>query len=317
MSVWPAAPQSRGPVLRRASGRRRARHGATGRRLASGVAMLGAALAALAWFVQTQNTVPEQVIRGDLDRQGLGTVSLTVAGRDIHLSGALPAGVTPDFALSIAHGSICRFWLVSRQCAGQVTGDFPQAAAAPAPKAPAEPAPATAPAALAAVAAGVTPDVTGAPAITTRANAVVAAVTAAPATTAAPPAPAPAPSAAGNCAARAAQVAADGEPLQFQIRSSELAPAATPMLDRLARALSNCQGAVQIEGHTDSRGREANNRALSLARAGAVRAALQARGVATDRLSAVGMGSSRAKFDNETVEGRRANRRIEFVDAGP
>lgn len=260
--------------------------------------------------MQTQNTVPEQVIRGDLDRQGLGTVSLTVAGRDIHLSGALPAGVTPDFALSIAHGSICRFWLVSRQCAGQVTGDFPQAAAAPAPKAPAEPAPATAPAALAAVAAGATPDATGAPAITTRANAVVAAVTAAPA---AQPAPAPA----GSCAARAAQVAADGEPLQFQIRSSELAAAATPMLDRLARALSDCQGAVRIEGHTDSRGREANNRALSLARAGAVRAALQARGVATDRLSAVGMGSSRAKFDNETVEGRRANRRIEFVDAGP
>ncbi len=33
VSVWPAAPRSRGPVLQRASSRRRARHGHRGRRI--------------------------------------------------------------------------------------------------------------------------------------------------------------------------------------------------------------------------------------------------------------------------------------------
>jgi outer membrane protein OmpA-like peptidoglycan-associated protein len=67
-----------------------------------------------------------------------------------------------------------------------------------------------------------------------------------------------------------------------------------------------------IEGHTDSQGNEAVNAELSSARAESVRAALVAKGVAADRLTAVGFGESQPIADNATTEGRAANRRVVF-----
>jgi OOP family OmpA-OmpF porin len=66
---------------------------------------------------------------------------------------------------------------------------------------------------------------------------------------------------------------------------------------------------VEIGGHTDSQGGEDLNQELSSARADAVRAALIARGATDDAIVAKGYGEAEPIADNETAEGRAANRR--------
>ncbi|HEX5132106.1 MAG TPA: OmpA family protein [Candidatus Krumholzibacteria bacterium] len=72
---------------------------------------------------------------------------------------------------------------------------------------------------------------------------------------------------------------------------------------------------VLVEGHTDNvpiHTREfPSNLQLSEARAGAVRDALAAMGVAPGRIVVVGYGDTRPVAGNTTVEGRRLNRRVE------
>lgn len=84
-------------------------------------------------------------------------------------------------------------------------------------------------------------------------------------------------------------------------------------LDRIAQIVQQCgQTRLEISGHTDSDGAEADNLALSDRRARAVVDFLTAAGIAADRLVAVGHGESRPLASNETDEGKAANRRIEF-----
>jgi OmpA-OmpF porin, OOP family len=69
-----------------------------------------------------------------------------------------------------------------------------------------------------------------------------------------------------------------------------------------------------IEGHTDNVGREESNLRLSTKRAESVRTYLiENFGIAANRLTARGYGSSRPVADNATPEGRQKNRRIEAV----
>lgn len=70
-------------------------------------------------------------------------------------------------------------------------------------------------------------------------------------------------------------------------------------------------GGWMIEGHTDSTGGAAHNRALSEARAKAVVDWLAARGVDRARLQASGHGPDRPVADNGTIAGRALNRRVE------
>ena len=69
---------------------------------------------------------------------------------------------------------------------------------------------------------------------------------------------------------------------------------------------------MEIGGFTDSQGREEMNQALSQNRAQAVLNALLARRVLTTNLVAHGYGEAKPIADNDTEEGREANRRIEF-----
>ena len=73
---------------------------------------------------------------------------------------------------------------------------------------------------------------------------------------------------------------------------------------------------VQIEGHTDDKGNDAYNKKLSQQRADAVLAYLVRKGVARDRLEAMGYGEEKPKDTNATKEGRAVNRRVEFTIVG-
>lgn len=71
---------------------------------------------------------------------------------------------------------------------------------------------------------------------------------------------------------------------------------------------------LRIEGHTDNVGPADVNQRLSEERARAVVDYLVGtKGIAADRLEAVGHGAARPAADNETPEGRQTNRRVELV----
>jgi OOP family OmpA-OmpF porin len=85
------------------------------------------------------------------------------------------------------------------------------------------------------------------------------------------------------------------------------------LLNEVAAALEQAPRlAVRIEGHTDSRGSAPYNRRLSNDRAESVRRYLITRGIGANRLQAAGYGEERPIEDNQTRDGRKANRRVEF-----
>jgi outer membrane protein OmpA-like peptidoglycan-associated protein len=100
----------------------------------------------------------------------------------------------------------------------------------------------------------------------------------------------------------------------FASNKSALLPGAQNSLDQVAEALkSRDDTKILIEGHTDSRGSDATNQALSKARADAVGSYLITRGLASERVTTAGLGPSRPVADNNSAEGRANNRRVEIV----
>jgi OOP family OmpA-OmpF porin len=70
---------------------------------------------------------------------------------------------------------------------------------------------------------------------------------------------------------------------------------------------------IRIEGHADATGIREKNQELSNQRAEAVKRYLIQSGIEGSRLLTMGYGDTRPIADNSTDEGRRLNRRIEFV----
>lgn len=71
---------------------------------------------------------------------------------------------------------------------------------------------------------------------------------------------------------------------------------------------------VTIEGHTDSRGQDDYNKALSQRRVNAVKEILiNEFGVAPERINAIGYGESQPRASNDTEAGRQLNRRVVAV----
>lgn len=102
--------------------------------------------------------------------------------------------------------------------------------------------------------------------------------------------------------------------ISFDPGSAELDTGGRGVVDRLAEILKGCNKAkIEIAGHTDSQGRESMNLNLSQARADAVLQGLIERRVLTTGLTAKGYGEATPIADNESEEGREANRRIEFT----
>jgi outer membrane protein OmpA-like peptidoglycan-associated protein len=103
----------------------------------------------------------------------------------------------------------------------------------------------------------------------------------------------------------------------FASAKSELLPSAQVKLNGVADALTqqDPDSRMVVEGHTDSQGGDSYNQDLSQRRAQVVRDYLVSRGIASDRVSSQGFGSTRSVADNKSAEGRANNRRVEIVVA--
>jgi len=73
---------------------------------------------------------------------------------------------------------------------------------------------------------------------------------------------------------------------------------------------------LSVNGYTDDKGSDAYNLRLSADRARAVKAAMEAEGIAASRLSSKGHGEKDPVADNATEKGRAQNRRVELHKEG-
>ena len=100
----------------------------------------------------------------------------------------------------------------------------------------------------------------------------------------------------------------------FDTNKSDLRPASVTEIDKMAAILQKYPDTnVLVEGHTDASGTDAINQPLSERRAQAVANEALAKGVASSRISTQGYGSTQPIADNNTVEGKQANRRVEIA----
>ncbi|MEM8792439.1 MAG: OmpA family protein [Pseudomonadota bacterium] len=114
-----------------------------------------------------------------------------------------------------------------------------------------------------------------------------------------------------------ARAALGAQKITFVTGSARIDAGARILLNRLAAIAIACANEtglrLEISGHTDDVGAEAQNQQLSERRAAAVREALVARGVDGTQLTAIGLGEEQPVAENDTEEGRARNRRIEFL----
>lgn len=101
----------------------------------------------------------------------------------------------------------------------------------------------------------------------------------------------------------------------FASAKSDLLGPAQAKLSQVADVLTkqDPDSKIVVQGYTDSQGAAAFNQQLSQHRAESVRSYLVAHGIASDRITASGLGPANPVADNATAEGRADNRRVEIV----
>jgi OmpA-OmpF porin, OOP family len=104
------------------------------------------------------------------------------------------------------------------------------------------------------------------------------------------------------------------EQVQFAYNSAKILKTSDYILEAVKKILDENPEIkhVNIEGHTDSKGGDAYNKALSGRRAASVVAWLVQHGVDKKRLAPKGFGEERPIDSNDTEDGRANNRRVEF-----
>lgn len=101
--------------------------------------------------------------------------------------------------------------------------------------------------------------------------------------------------------------------IRFAPNSAEIDSGSLVNLDEIAEImLAQPAFVLDIEGHTDARGRAELNLRLSQARADACKKYLVSKGVSGSRMESIGYGNMHPIGDNTTDEGRAKNRRTEF-----
>ena len=100
--------------------------------------------------------------------------------------------------------------------------------------------------------------------------------------------------------------------VQFFTNSSVLIPSSKKDLEQLGiYLLENQDVKAKIIGHTDNVGSANSNLVLSQNRAESVKTYLASLGVNSNRIKAIGKGSTEPKTPNDSEEGRLMNRRVE------
>jgi chemotaxis protein MotB len=107
----------------------------------------------------------------------------------------------------------------------------------------------------------------------------------------------------------------------FDSGRTHLKPEALPILDRLTELIPRVGYRVDVHGHTDNipiaTTAFPSNWELSAARAGRAVRYFVENGVPADRFRAIGLAETRPVEDNDTPDGRTANRRVEFLFVNP
>lgn len=99
----------------------------------------------------------------------------------------------------------------------------------------------------------------------------------------------------------------------FDFDKAVLKPESFPELDRIVALMKEKNGMqIEITGHTDNTGPEQYNLGLSERRARAVVKYLIGKDISADRISTQFFGETKPVETNDTKDGRRKNRRVEF-----
>lgn len=99
----------------------------------------------------------------------------------------------------------------------------------------------------------------------------------------------------------------------YTTNSSNIDSQSKLILDEFADyLLENPTMYIEIRGHTDNKGSDSDNLALSMDRAFEVKGYLEKKGVEGKRVTAKGYGETKPVESNDTEEGRARNRRTEF-----
>ncbi|MEO9871437.1 OmpA family protein [Ekhidna sp.] len=102
--------------------------------------------------------------------------------------------------------------------------------------------------------------------------------------------------------------------INFEVAKSTLRPESFRIVNKIATVMKQYADlAFLIEGHTDADGPADSNQKLSEERAISIKNALVKFGIAETRLRTIGYGESKPIASNNTQEGKRQNRRVEFV----
>jgi outer membrane protein OmpA-like peptidoglycan-associated protein len=105
-----------------------------------------------------------------------------------------------------------------------------------------------------------------------------------------------------------------GQVIYFETNQDVLTKESTDSLDEVYSILVQYPSiSFEIVGHTDSIGKVATNQLLSEQRAASVLRYLDEKGISSSKLESTGYGETRPLKTNSTPEGRRFNRRVEFI----
>lgn len=102
--------------------------------------------------------------------------------------------------------------------------------------------------------------------------------------------------------------------INFDIDKATIRPESMGTLNMIMNIMKNNPDIkFEIDGHTDNTGTSAHNLDLSQERADAVKTQLVSMGIDASRLTTKGLGDTKPISDNNTLEGKANNRRVEFI----
>ncbi len=101
--------------------------------------------------------------------------------------------------------------------------------------------------------------------------------------------------------------------IEFDFDSDVIGEDFYPHLDTIFNLLKSTPVKIILAGHTDNTGPDSYNQRLSERRAGSVYKYFVEKGIDPDKIKTKGYGSSKPLTTNATKEGRRRNRRVEFI----